>query len=320
MSELCNIWQRLAASQRTLIYTHGHPDADTLGSAQALARALKNSGREAFVTCLDPIPSRLEFLYDGPPPCGFEPTLLCAVDVASYKMLGIKDESLRGVIDIKLDHHRTGDDYAKTDYTDPLAAAAGEIIFTMLAESAPELLTAEVAEPLFAAIASDTGCFRYSNTTAATHRIAAALCDCGIDTAAVNHRLFESRSRGEVAALKRALEALEFHCGGRLALICFTNEDKEKYGFDDDNIAAHSSLTREIEGVELGITLRQKSNEPRRFKASVRSGENVDASALCALFGGGGHIRAAGCELEADSAEEAAGIILSQAKRIFEDE
>ena len=320
MSGLCDIWQRLKGSVRTLIYTHGHPDADTLGSALALKRALKNAGGEAYVTCIDPIPSRLAFLCDEELPAGFLPTLVCAVDVASYRMLGVKDDSLRGAIDIKIDHHRTGDDYAGVNYTDAGAAACGEIIYTMLSQNAPELIDAGVAEALYAAIASDTGCFRFSNTTADTHRIAASLMGFGIDVGALNHSLFESRSQGEVAALKKALDSLEFHCGGRLALICFTNEDKEKYGFDDDNISAHASLTREIEGVELGITLRQKSNDPTAWKASMRSGERVDASALCGIFGGGGHIRAAGCEIRAEGAAEACEIILREAKKVFENE
>ena len=155
MPELGRIWEMLKASPRTLIYTHGHPDADTLGSALALKRALKNSGTQAYVTCLDPIPARLAFLADDPLPEGFEPTLICAVDVASYNMLGIKDDSLRGVIDIKLDHHRTGDDYAKLNYTDPASAACAEVIYRMLQDNAPELIDLSVAEPLYAALASE---------------------------------------------------------------------------------------------------------------------------------------------------------------------
>lgn len=306
----------LFASPRTLIYSHGHPDADTLGSALALKLALKKAGREAYVTCLDPIPQRLCFLADEPLPADFEPTLVCAVDVASYRMLGIKDDSLRGRIDLKIDHHRTGEDYAKFNYTDECSAACGEIIFDLLGED----IDTDIAEPLYAAIASDTGCFRFSNTTADTHRKAAALMELGVDVGALNHRLFESRSQGEVAALKLALDSLEYHCGGRLAIVCFTNEDKEKYGFDDDNISAHNSLTREIEGVELGITVRQKPNDPTAWKISMRSGESVDASALCGVFGGGGHVRAAGCEITAPDAKTARDIILCEAVKVFRNE
>ncbi len=303
-------------SPRTLIYSHGHPDADTLGSALALKLALKKAGRESYVTCLDPIPQRLSFLADEPVPDGFEPTLVCAVDVASYRMLGIKDESLRGRIDLKIDHHRTGEDYAKFNYTDDGSAACGEIIFDLLGDA----VDAEIAEPLYAAIASDTGCFRFSNTTARTHIIAARLTEHGINVGGINHRLFESRSQGEVAALKLALSSLEYHCGGRLAIVCFTNEDKEKYGFDDDNISAHNSLTREIEGVELGITVRQKANDPEVWKISMRSGEKVDASALCGVFGGGGHIRAAGCEITAPDKATACRTVLREAVKVFENE
>ncbi|MBQ3101194.1 MAG: DHH family phosphoesterase [Clostridia bacterium] len=306
----------LLDSPRTLIYTHGHPDADTLGSALALKLALKKAGCEAYVTCLDPIPARLAFLADEPMPEGFEPDLVCAVDVASYMMLGIKDDSLRGRIDLKIDHHRIGEDYAKFNYTDEASAACGEIIFDLLGGD----IDGEIAAPLYAAVASDTGCFRFSNTTARTHVIAARLTEYGVDTARLNHLLFESRSVGEIAALRLALESLEYHCGGRLAIVCFTNEDKKKYGFDDDCISAHNSLTREIEGVELGITLRQKSNDPDAWKISMRSGESVDVSALCGVFGGGGHIRAAGCEITAPDAKTARETILHEAVKAFENE
>lgn len=320
MSELIDLWEKLISSPRTLIYTHGHPDADTLGSALALKRVLKKAGCEAYVTCADPIPARLAFLADEQIPHDFEPTLICAVDVASYKMLGLHDESLRGRVDIKIDHHRTGEDYARCNYTDDTAAACGEIIFRMLRESAYKLIDASIAEPLYAAVASDTGCFKFRNTTDATHRIAADLMCFGIDEGGINHRLFESRSPGEVAALKLALSSLEYHCGGRLAIVCFTNEDKEKYGFDDDNISAHNGLTREIRGVELGITVRQKSKDPTVWKISMRSGETVDVSALCGIFGGGGHMRAAGCEVTAQTAKEACDKVLSEAEKVFNNE
>lgn len=306
----------LLDSPRTLIYSHGHPDADTLGSALALKLALEKAGNEAYVTCLDPIPQRLAFLADAPVPEGFEPTLVCAVDVASYRMLGVKDDGLRGRIDLKIDHHRTGEDYAKYNYTDAGSAACGEIIYDLVGD----LLDADIARPLYAAIASDTGCFRFSNTTADTHRKAASLTEYGVNVGGLNHLLFESRSKGEIAALKLALSSLEYHCGGRLAIVCFTNEDKEKYGFDDDCISAHNSLTREIEGVELGITVRQKATDPGLWKISMRSGEGVDASAVCGIFGGGGHIRAAGCEISAPDAKTACLTVLAEAVKVFEHE
>ena len=308
--------EMLFGSPRTLIYAHGHPDADTLGSTLALKLALKKAGREAYVTCLDPIPARLAFLADEPMPEGFDPTLICAVDVASYRMLGIKDDSLRDKIDLKIDHHRTGEDYAKFNYTDADSAACGEIIFDLLGD----LIDSDVAAPIYAAVASDTGCFRFSNTTARTHIIAARLFEYGVDAANINHRLFESRSKGEISSLKLALDSLEYHCGGRLAIVCFTNDDKEKYGFDDDNISAHNSLTREIEGVELGITVRQKATDPETWKISMRSGERIDVSALCGIFGGGGHIRAAGCEIKAPDKATACAAVLAEAVKVFEHE
>ena len=174
-------------------------------------------------------------------------------------------------------------------------------------------LTPAVCGALYAAVASDTGCFRFGNTTAQSHVIAADLIERGADPAAVNRMLFEQRPISELAATKAALDGLRFFADGRIALIGFTNEMKERMAFCDDDIAPLHNLPREIVGVRLGVTVRQQPDPPDLYKISLRSSGDPDCAAICALFGGGGHKGAAGCRITAPSLEEAEKMIVDAA-------
>jgi len=312
---LAGALEMLLGSRKLLILTHDRPDGDTLGCAAALKSALARGGRQVEVICGDVIREDLRFLFGGADrltaPEGFEPDLVCAVDVASRQMIG----SLGGygTVDLRIDHHGTGELFAKYNYVEADAAACGEIIYEML-RSVP-LMTKEAADALYTAISSDTGCFRFRNTTARTHRIAADLADAGADVAGINHRIFETRSPSELEATRLALDGLRYHADGRIAVIGFTNEMKSKYGVTEDDISPLHALPREISGVLLGITVRQQAEDPEEYRVSLRSGVEVDSAAICAQFGGGGHKGAAGCNVRAGSLEEAEKMIVEAAKK-----
>ncbi len=300
-------------SGRTLILCHRRPDGDTLGSALALKAVIEYLGREADIACCDSIPSNCGFLFEGRELPVREPDLslyeaLIAVDVASGQMLG-ELEGLKDRILLKIDHHRIGEDYAVYNYTDPDAAACGEIIYEIAKlMGVPDSVT---AEPVYAALSSDSGGFRYSNTTCKTMRIAKCAMAAGADFVNINHKLFESRTPVEVRAIKTAYDKLRLYCEGKLALVMITNADKEENQLCDSELGVINSLPREIAGVEIGITVKQDSERPERYKVSMRSSEPADVSAICAEFGGGGHLCAAGCELFAPDPEEAEKKILS---------
>ena len=305
----------LERSKDLLILSHEHPDGDTIGCAFALKRAYSEPGaRRVEVACCDPVRSTLTFISGAETlavPADFTPDTVCAVDVASAGMLGGMDVRYNGKIDLKIDHHRTSEPYAVYNYVDDTAAACGEIIYYMLKDSGR--LTPEVCDALFAAVASDTGSFKYGNTTAESHHVAAALIEHGADCKTVNHMLFERRTPGEIAAQKLALAGLHYYAEGRIAAIGFTNAMKEEHGFDDDDIAPLHNLPREIIGVELGVTIRQTEEDPEVYKISLRSSGEPDCSAVCARFGGGGHKGAAGCRIAASSFAEAEKIIIEEA-------
>ena len=308
-------FEMLRSAKRLLILTHERPDADTLGSAFALKYALEDASHRAEVACADRIIGKyLGITGDRrvlSVPDGYEPDLVCAVDVASLHMLGNLKDGFAGRIDLKIDHHGTGEDYARFNYTEPDSAACGEIIYAMLRDAG--LVNARAADALYAAIASDTGCFKFGNTTARTHRIAAELCDLGVDARSINNVLFESKTQGEIGAMRAALDGMHFYAGGKIAVISFSNEMKERLGFDDDDISPLHGLPREIEGVSLGVTIRQQPEPRDEYKVSLRSGGEIDCAALCSVFGGGGHKGAAGCTVRAASIAEVEELIVNTA-------
>ncbi len=245
---------------------------------------------------------------------------IISVDVASRSMLGRLDAIFGDSVWLKLDHHETGEDYAKLNYTEPHSAACGEIIFQLLLELGAK--ESCCINQIYTAISSDTGCFKYGNTTPRTLRIAAELVERGVNGASINHHLFDSKTPAEIRAITAAYSSMRFFKNGEICAIYITNEDKRRLRLSDSELGVLNPLTRAILGVRVGITIKQNESEngsPCSFKLSVRSEEGYPANKLCAIFGGGGHAAAAGATLYADSAEEALQIVVEHAYEFFKD-
>lgn len=304
---------RLRAADQILILCHKNPDGDTIGTGAALCLALRRMGKTAAVLCSDPIPKVYGFLpitlFDG----SFTPSFVVAVDVAGIQLFGDKNNvpEYAAHVDLCVDHHGSNSGYAYETLLDPTAAAASEVMLGLLTELGVEI-TADIAACLYTGVATDTGCFRFTNTTADTHRAAAALIDAGADAAALNEHLFECRSHARMTAERMALESLEYYYDDRCALICLTWEQIVEAGVAGAELEDLTSLPRTIEGVEVGLTLRQQKDGS--YKISVRTASDVDACAIARRLGGGGHNRAAGCEISGnlDNAKHA---ILEEVKK-----
>ena len=197
-------------------------------------------------------------------------------------------------IDMCIDHHPSNSGYADCMLLDGDAAATAEIIYELLTAIGTEI-TPTIADCLYTGLSTDTGCFKVANTTAGTHEIAAKLITAGASLVKLNNILFESKSRSRLAIERLALESLEYSFGGRCATVYLTKEQIAETGADGTDLEGITSLPRMIEGVEVGITIRQQPTGS--YKVSVRTVTGVDASAICAHLGGGGHKQAAGCEL-----------------------
>jgi len=294
-------------NDRFLLLCHRRPDGDTLGSALGLMRALRALGKEAYMACEHEPTANTRFLFNEKEAdlsdYDYDGFLPVAIDVAEASLLGALEREYGDRIALKLDHHETGEDYAARNYTVPTAAACGEIICEIVERLGVPLAVS--AAPLYAALSSDTGGFRYANTTAATHRLAAALLEACADNAYIDHKLFESRTQSEIRALTAAYTGLRYFHDGAVAAVVISNQIKERLDLREDDLGVLSAITREIDGVIVGITVKQNRAEPQRFKISVRSEPGFPANTLCALFGGGGHACAAGAELTAASPEKA---------------
>ena len=304
---------RLLGADDILILCHKNPDGDTLGSGAALCLALRRLGKTAAVLCSDPIPAMYAFLpitvFDG----SFAPRFVVAVDVAGIQLFGDKNNMPRYAehVDLCIDHHASNSGYAYESLVDGSAAAAAELLTSLIPELGVEL-TPDIAACLYTGLATDTGCFRFTNTTAATHRAAARLIEAGADVATLNERLFECRSHARMEAERMALESLEYYYGDRCAMICLTWDQIQAAGVAGAELEDLTSLPRSIEGVEVGLTLRQQKDGS--YKISVRTGNQTNACSIARRLGGGGHSRAAGCEISGnlDNAKHA---ILDEVKK-----
>jgi len=298
------IIEKIKASRAVRILTHARADGDAIGSAYALARICRALGKQAAVSSDGGAPDRLKFLVEEVPTTLMAEDLVISVDVASPEQLGeLKDEWVDKV-DIKIDHHRISPDFGKVQWVEPTAAAAGELVFEIA--KAAGVTDSVTADLLYAAITSDTGSFKYSNTSERTFGIAKELKAWGADTARISEKLFENMSVREARADGYIYSNMKFAFGGRLAYVVITKASKDALGTLDEDYGNASSLLRGIEGVELAIAA--KENDDGSYKLSTRSKEQVDCAALCATLGGGGHVRAAGATVCSDDIE---GLILS---------
>ncbi len=297
--------ERLRSADDILILTHGRPDGDTIGSGAALCALLRRLGKAAYLCPNSDITPKLRpFTLDYLPPEDYEPGFVCAVDAADEHLLTADMcERFSGRVALCIDHHGTNSLYAEETCVDAGAAACAELIVALSKELGVPL-TRDIALPAYLGLATDTGCFRYSSVRPATLRAAADALESGIDFYSVNRVFFETRSRAALAAESAVLAHTEFFRNGAVAVSRFSLEDADSTRADRDDTNNLSSVLRTIEGVELGVLLREEKDG---WKVSARSAPGVDSAAVCARLGGGGHAAAAGATIHAgyEAAREA---------------
>lgn len=310
--DLAGVLSRLLKAERILLLCHKNPDGDTLGSAAALYWALKKLGKEEVaVLCADLIPARYDYMkierFEGQ----FEPDYVVAVDVASIQLFGDAVREYSERVDLCIDHHASNSGYAGELYLDAGAAATAEIIYELIGRMGVEI-DPLLADCLYTGLSTDTGCFQFGNTTARTHIIAAALMEAGANIRDLNIVLFGTKSHARLAIERIALANLEYYFDDRCALIYMTREQIESTGVEASDLESITSLPRQIEGVQVGVTLRQQPSGS--YKISVRTVPGVDACAICRRLGGGGHDQAAGCEL-VGGLDNAKAAVLAEVER-----
>ncbi len=280
-----------------LILTHKRPDGDTLGSGAALCLALRQQGKTAYL--LENVQATSLFtphLEGKIAPEGYIPDTVVAVDTAAVSLIPQNAlQYLESGIHLAIDHHPSQEFYAQETCLDGSRAACGEIIYDIVRQWGE--ITPDVALPLYVAVSTDTGCFLYGNTTPNTHRVAAALMDTGIEVRAVNHRHFRERSFVRLKLDSMLIAGMELHQNNTLAIVSLSLATAEEAGVGEEDLDSVSNLAGSIEGVTIGVTLRELRTD--RWKLSLRTiPEELNASVVCALMGGGGHAAASGATID----------------------
>ena len=296
----------LLAAQKIVLCCHVSPDGDTLGSALGLARFLEQQGKEVVVFADDHINKSLSFIPGiekvQRPEEGVlvEADLFVVVDASSFDRVGICNEVVKAPVLLNIDHHISNTEFADYLYLDAEAAAAGEIMCDLFEAMGWEYDEA-IATDFYTAITTDCRSFRYSNTTSKTMQRAAKLLDYGVKPNEISDML-DVRSRKTTELLAKVLPSLTFDYEGKVAHITITNDLYDKEAQTDSFV----SYPRYIEGVEVAIMF--KAVEPEVTRVSMRS-SNVDVASVALSFGGGGHLRAAGCTIYAPVEEAKAQLL-----------
>jgi len=307
----------LRQQDNILILTHRRPDGDTVGCAAGLCAALRQLGKQAYLL-KNPDITAVNAAYAQPywAEEGFAPDFVVSVDIASRGLFFREAEAYIDRIGLAVDHHPSFEGFGENNCVDPSCAACGEIVYEICRELGE--ITEAVALPLYAAVATDTGCFVYANTTANTHRVAAELLAAGIDYKGVNKRHFRTKSRKRIALEAALLGGIEYFHQGRGAFLAVPLELMERIGATEDDAEDLSALATVVEGVDCGALLREL--RPGQWKLSLRTGSNgrVNATEACRILGGGGHAMAAGATVTG-TLEEAKAQILAAVDSVKKD-
>lgn len=295
-----------------LILMHANPDGDTLGCGHALCGALQRMGKNARAVCPEEIPHRFDYLFRAVTEQEFEPATIVCVDVADTKLLGEMKE-LGDKAELCIDHHLSNTEYAEKTLVRPEYAAACELVYEVIKALGVEF-DRELANCIYTGTATDTGCFKFSNTTVQTHIIAAEMIGCGAEFAMINYVNFDLKTQGRIRLEQEVLKNIQYFANGHVAMVTVPLSLVESISdIDSDDVGALSNIPRQIEGVDIGICVKEKKRGV--YKTSMRSSERINVAEICAEFGGGGHERAAGCSFYGGTIEEAENRIAEAASQ-----
>lgn len=309
MDSLREIADSLRNLDNILIFPHVNIDGDALGSSSALCLCLRKLGKKAYIVYDEEVPDNLDFLEQGLiSKDGSELSevgLSMLLDCGDYSRIGKRREAFnRGAVKGCIDHHAVGENDISFDFIfrDASAAATGEIIYFLVKELLGEI-DLDIANSIFAAITTDTGNFQHSNTTELTHRVASELYRVeGFSSKPVSSLIYDRKSISEFKLENVILSGLEFYSEDRIAVGTLTQELLQTLGCKISQADAVIQRIMSIEGVEIGVLL--KEQEDGQFKASLRAKSYADVASVAAKFGGGGHLRASGCTLGKDIVEK----------------
>ena len=295
------------------ILIHRSPDGDCIGGGYALHHILRGMGIRSRVCCAEPIPQQYHDITDGVQFEGFVPQCRVSVDVADRKLFGdLPDADRNADILLCIDHHISNTHYAKTLHWDPDASAACEVLFHLVRDNEIPL-TREIACCLYLGMATDTGCFQFSNARAETFAAVAAIKQAYPDLpyARINREMFVLKTKGRITLDARLMQNVEMSADGKIALLYLPYQWMEELHVTHEELDGVPNLPMQIIGVEVGIVCKQQ--EDGSYRISMRGGDYADVSQIAQHFGGGGHIKASGCTVADGTPENVCEILMEVA-------
>ncbi len=288
----------LKAHDRFTILSHTRPDGDTIGSTAALCLGLRQLGKTAHVLENREVSPRFSWLHQGLTKQAAQPgdTIVCA-DVASPGMLPKDFAHLLGGIHLRIDHHGSATSFTEEELVEPDSASCAELVWDVL-KLLGVGMDQPIAEAVYVGISTDTGCFRFANTTAHTFATAAQCAQAGAKMYELNQELFETNTLGRLKIQGWIVDHMRMLRGGQLAMVAIPRTVEQEIGVTEDDMDNISSFPRTVAGVKMAATLRQTGDG--EVKLSVRAIPGYDATVITARFGGGGHKGAAGATLKMD--------------------
>ncbi len=296
-----------------LIFPHVLPDGDTLGSAIGMYHLIKDFNKTGYIVLDDDIPSNLLFLFEENKDIiislkeakEMKYELVIIVDTGEPKLIGDRISLLSSSIPtISIDHHITNQNFADLNIVEPEASSTGELIYKILDYFKVEL-DAFAAQGLYAAIVTDTGNFRYSNTRPYTFEVCKSLVEKGFDFNRLNVEIFQNKSFEKLWLLNKIFDTLSLHFEGKCAVVKLSEALKNQLALKEYDTDGVVEYVRDIKGVEVVVFIKYMDQD--EYKISMRSKNDFDVSEVAVALGGGGHKKAAGfkslmSELEIESA------------------
>ena len=282
-----------------LISSHINPEGDSIGSQLALASLLRRLRKEVVILNESPVPKNLQFmngaediLKEMPRNFNFQAAII--VDCPDLTRIGKVSEHISKPKPlINIDHHISNENFGKYNWVDVDVSSTGEMIFELF-EAFKVNIEYDEAVAMYAAIMTDSGCFKYTNTSSRTHRIAAELIDVGVKPYQIFGKIYETTSLQDINLLAEALQSLKLSENGKVAWLWVTKEMLKKTKASLEGTEGIINFARSIESVEIAMLFRETGTEDR-VKVSFRSKGSVDVNKLASFFEGGGHVTASGC-------------------------
>lgn len=313
-----DIINKIKRSNKIAITFHISPDGDSIGASLGLLNALRSAGKNAYILSKEMVPESFEFLNYASEITGTannitdDTDLLITLDCGNIERLNfntsIMESKNKSFFVINIDHHITNDSFGDLNFINTKAASVGEIIYDILLKMDVQI-DRNIAACLYTSILTDTGSFRFSNTTAHTHAVAGALINTGLNFSEIHRKIFDNKKFEAFKLQALVLNDMYLTFDKKLCVMKVTKDFLKKSGAEDADTGDLVSMGLKVNTAEVCILLKEKDD---CIKVSLRSKAYVDVRKIAEKFGGGGHVRAAGLSIDSTNIFEVERMLLSE--------